>query len=68
MDEKQVFSKLATWFSSLCPQSDCVIVYPLSALDSSATTRCDGSAIGRVGNAEDPNFVTAKAAVAIARR
>jgi hypothetical protein len=68
MDEEEVFSKLATLFSTLRPQSDCVIVYPLSALDDSATTRCDSAAIGRIGNAEYPYFVTAKATVTLARR
>ena len=66
MDEEEVFSKFATLFSVLRPQSDCVIVYPLSALDGPATTSCDGAAIGRIGNAEYPYFVTPKATVALA--
>jgi hypothetical protein len=66
MDEEEVFSKLAALFSTLRPQSDCVIVYPLSALDGSPTSSCDGAPIGRIGNAEYPYFVTVKATVALA--
>ena len=68
MDKEEVFSKLATLFSTLRPQSDCVIVYPPPALDGSATASRDGTAIGRVCNAEYPYFMTAKATLAIARR
>lgn len=40
--------------------------YFQSAFNFSATTSCDGLSVRRVGNTEDPNFVTAQAAVAIA--